>query len=324
MSLLDPQLFCYSKNMPRLPTPGSDSGTWGEVLNEFLSVEHAADGSLKPSGSLAAKQASSNTLSGLAAMDSSTGFIVETAVDTFTKRTLTAASTKITVSNGDGVAGNPSINVNEVNFTNIPQSAITNLTSDLANKTDESTLTTKGDMYVATAASTITRLPVGTNGYTLTADSTVANGMQWSAPATFVTPNADQATTSITVEDIPSLGMSIGIGSYEFEFFIPYTGSVNGGSGLLLNLNGPTTAFLSFTIHIQSSNTTHATYFRNIFNDDQAGVVITTAGTIYTARISGYVTTTASGTLQPQFGVTNNGTTTTAKVGMYGKLVRRP
>ncbi len=30
--------------MPELPTPGGDSGTWGDVLNEFLQVGHAADG----------------------------------------------------------------------------------------------------------------------------------------------------------------------------------------------------------------------------------------------------------------------------------------
>ncbi|MEO6513100.1 MAG: hypothetical protein ABIR37_00275 [Candidatus Saccharimonadales bacterium] len=33
--------------MSRLPTPGSDDGTWGTVLNDYLAVEHNADGSLK-------------------------------------------------------------------------------------------------------------------------------------------------------------------------------------------------------------------------------------------------------------------------------------
>lgn len=33
--------------MSRLPTPGSDNGQWGEILNEFLRVEHNNDGSLK-------------------------------------------------------------------------------------------------------------------------------------------------------------------------------------------------------------------------------------------------------------------------------------
>ena len=31
----------------RLPTPGSDDGTWGAILNDFLSVELNSDGSLK-------------------------------------------------------------------------------------------------------------------------------------------------------------------------------------------------------------------------------------------------------------------------------------
>jgi hypothetical protein len=33
--------------MVRLPTPGQDGGLWGDLLNEFLSVEHNADGTLK-------------------------------------------------------------------------------------------------------------------------------------------------------------------------------------------------------------------------------------------------------------------------------------
>lgn len=34
--------------MARLPTPGSDSGTWGNILNDFLSQSHRGDGTLKP------------------------------------------------------------------------------------------------------------------------------------------------------------------------------------------------------------------------------------------------------------------------------------
>lgn len=41
--------------MPRLPVSGSDNGVWGDVLNEFLSVEHNNDGTLKSSGSLNVK-----------------------------------------------------------------------------------------------------------------------------------------------------------------------------------------------------------------------------------------------------------------------------
>lgn len=33
--------------MTRLPTPGSDNGTWGNLLNDYLLVEHDANGVLK-------------------------------------------------------------------------------------------------------------------------------------------------------------------------------------------------------------------------------------------------------------------------------------
>src|SRR5690242_6647096 len=33
--------------MTRLPTPGGDDGTWGNVLNDFLGVEHNNDGTLR-------------------------------------------------------------------------------------------------------------------------------------------------------------------------------------------------------------------------------------------------------------------------------------
>lgn len=36
-------------NMSRLPKPGLDSGTWGDILNDYLSVVHSPDGTLKSS-----------------------------------------------------------------------------------------------------------------------------------------------------------------------------------------------------------------------------------------------------------------------------------
>ena len=45
-----------------------------------------------------------------------------------------------------------------------------------------STLTAKGDTYIATASGVVTRLAVGTNDQVLTADSTQAKGVKWATP----------------------------------------------------------------------------------------------------------------------------------------------
>jgi hypothetical protein len=42
--------------MPRLPNPGADEGTWGDILNDYLGVELNSDGSLKRGGDITAAQ----------------------------------------------------------------------------------------------------------------------------------------------------------------------------------------------------------------------------------------------------------------------------
>lgn len=88
-------------------------------------------------------------------------------------QSVTATNGTIVVTNTD--PANPTVAVG----TGIPESAITNLTTDLASKVPLSTVTTKGDLLVATASATIVRQGVGTDSTVLSADSTQADGLRW-------------------------------------------------------------------------------------------------------------------------------------------------
>lgn len=78
-----------------------------------------------------------------------------------------------------------------------------NAQTQLDAKQARSTLTTKGDFYVATASATTTRLPVGTDTFVLTADSAESTGIKWALPTASSAPyTVNTYTTTQTLSAI--------------------------------------------------------------------------------------------------------------------------
>jgi hypothetical protein len=107
-------------------------------------------------------------------------------------------------------------------------------------------LTTKGDIYAATAAATPSRLGVGTNGQVLTAASGQATGLQWSTPSspsytwTSFTPSFTQGV-ALTLSGNTSRYTSVGDIGF---LFINVTFSSAGSSNQVLYMTlgaGPIT-----------------------------------------------------------------------------------
>jgi hypothetical protein len=81
-------------------------------------------------------------------------------------------------------------------------------------KTAKATLTTKGDVYAATAASTPARLAVGADDTVLTADSAEATGLKWAAASsggmTLLNDSASNYNYSATASDTGTVNRSTG------------------------------------------------------------------------------------------------------------------
>ena len=101
-------------------------------------------------------------------------------------------------------------------------------------KTAKSTLTTKGDIYAATGASTPARLAVGTNGHTLVANSATATGLEWAAPASggAFTQLATASFSGATL-DLTSIS-----GSYKNLVLVFQVITSTGGADINLRFNG--------------------------------------------------------------------------------------
>jgi hypothetical protein len=132
----------------------------------------------------------------------------------------------------------------------------------------KSTVTAKGDLLVGTASGVVSKQTVGTDGYVLTADSTLTNGIKWSATSagysaptlgstvipsgTTVTTIAGLTLTSPTIND-PKLNLSINANTATtYTFVLADNGKlVTSNNASAQTLSIPTNASVAFPIGTQ-------------------------------------------------------------------------
>lgn len=133
-------------------------------------------------------------------------------------------ASRAVVTDGSGILSSSAVTSTELEYVSGVTSAIQ---TQIDAKQSRSTLTTKGDLYVATASATVARQAVGSFGQVLTADSSQTNGIKWADPVQGV---KSYITLNSGIEDGTTTGFTLGNVSIDATTKFP-TGAPTFGSG---------------------------------------------------------------------------------------------
>lgn len=168
----------------------------------------------------------------------------------------------------------------------------------------------KGDIIVATAADTVSRLAVGANDTVLVADSTQATGVKWATPSSggmtlISTTTFNNTVTTYTISSIAQtykhlMLIGSGLQSNTYDDYLYFR--LNGSSGANYNFNGikSTSAVASF------GNTSQNLLFDNYSQNLARPADPTSYFGNFTLDIYDYTTTTLKGINYVGGSISNN------------------
>jgi hypothetical protein len=176
----------------RLPTPGGDDGTWGDILNGFLGVSHNSDGTIAP-----------NTIS---STQIQSGSIPSTKLDSTTQTTLAAATTAVQSINTITPSGSGAVTLTATSVGALTQSA-----ADARYP--------QSGAYVATAGTVVDIRNFITSGTTFNLAAVVTAMEQYGGPCYIPPGDWTPSTFNIGLNDTSDLvttGTAISRFTYKF------------------------------------------------------------------------------------------------------------
>jgi hypothetical protein len=231
-----------------------------------------------------------NDLTAISALGS-TGLIARTGAGTVATRTITAG-TGMTVTNGSGAAGNPTLDITNTGVTAGTYGDVSNVPQITVNAQGQIT--------------GVTEIPV--------------IGSEWTE---LHNPSDITNSSNVTLVSVTPLNFSVVAGRfYRIEYIIMFR-STAGGTGVGFTIANLNTAAGTFSFNVQTpvaGDGTAATYSGtiNAFNDLVLSTAVPTANANFIANINGVFAASASGDIALQFRSETNGQTITVAAGSNG------